>query len=295
MPTLQAPPAPPSNTDSLRKRALASLSTLPPFSPILSKLMASLAGEDVSFLVLGDLIEKDTVVAANILRVVNSAVYARRGTVASVRHALSILGVTKVRNIVLGMSVSRMLNQAKAPPGWSMENFNKHAAAVAMMSDLLVQNIKTEYAEGAFIAGLLHDMGRLLIAMGLPDEYSVIFARHRATGEPFVFCEQEILGFNHAALSGDAMSDWKLPTEIRLAVSHHHNPPRSADGQPLPLARILQAADDYVNGLGLAIVNDPRLDDPALAFAGLPLSEATLTKVVNQFDTEHTAIAHFYH
>lgn len=261
--------------------------------------MASLAGEDVSFLVLGDLIEKDAVVAANILRVVNSAVYARRGTVASVRHALSILGVTKVRNIVLGMSVSRMLNQVKTNragvPLWSMENFNKHAAAVAMMSDLLVQNIKTEYAEGAFIAGLLHDMGRLLIVMGLPNEYAEIFTRHRATGEPFVFCEQEVLGFNHAALSGDAMSDWKLPTEIRLAVSHHHAPPHQTEGQPVPLARILQAADAYVNGIGLAIVDDPRVDDPALALAGLPLSEATLAKVIKQFDAEHTAIAHFYH
>jgi hypothetical protein len=183
-----------------------------------------------------------------------------------------------------------------------MENFNKHAAAVAMMSDLLVQNIKTDYAEGAFIAGLLHDMGRLLIVMGLPEEYSVIFARHRATGEPFVFCEQEILGFNHAELSADAMNTWKLPTEIRLAVAHHHNPahiaggniPQRPDGQPIPLARILQAADAYVNGLGLAIVNDPRLDDPALALAGLPLSEATLAKVIKQFDAEHTAIAHFY-
>jgi HD-like signal output (HDOD) protein len=293
--TLEAPPAPTANPDSLRRRALASLSTLPPFSPILSKLMASLAGEDVSFLVLGDLIEKDTVVAANILRVVNSAIYARRGTVASVRHALSILGVTKVRNIVLGMSVSRMLNQTKTPPGWSMENFNKHAAAVAMMSDLLVQHIKTDYAEGAFVAGLLHDMGRLLIVMGLPNEYATIFERHRATGEPFSFCEQEVLGFTHAALSGDAMNDWKLPTEIRLAVSHHHNPPRATDGQPIPLARILQAADAYVNGLGLAIVNDPRLDDPTLALAGLPLNETALAKIMKQFEAEHGAIAQFYH
>lgn len=295
MTTLEAPSAPTGNSGSLRKRALASLSTLPPFSPILSKLMASLAGEDVSFLVLGDLIEKDAVVAANILRVVNSAIYARRGTVASVRHALSILGVTKLRNIVLGMSVSRMLNQAKSPPGWSMENFNKHAAAVAMMSDLLVQHVKTDYAEGAFVAGLLHDMGRLLIVMGLPNEYAQIFERHRATGEPFFFCEQELLGFNHAALSGDAMSDWKLPTEIRLAVSHHHDPPRPALGQPVPLARILQAADAYVNGIGLAIVNDPRLDDPAAALASLPINQAALAKIVTQFEAEHSAIAQFYH
>src|SRR4051794_39757510 len=113
----------------LHKQALASLGRLPPFSPILSKLMASLSGADVSFATLGDLIEKDTVVAGNLLRIVNSAAYSRRETINSLRHALSVLGVEKVRNAVLGMSVSRMLNQATTPSGWSMERFNKHSAA----------------------------------------------------------------------------------------------------------------------------------------------------------------------
>ena len=116
--------------------------------------MASLAGQDVSFVVLGDLIEKDTVVAGNILRVVNSAIYARRGEVNSVRRALSVLGLERVRNTVLAMSISRMLNDAKTPPGWSMGNFNRHAAGVAMLSDLLSQNVPVDYAEGAFVAGL---------------------------------------------------------------------------------------------------------------------------------------------
>jgi hypothetical protein len=91
------------------------------------------------------------------------------------------------------------------------------------------------------------------------------------------------------------MNEWKLPAEIRLAVSHHHNPPRTPEGQPISLARILQAADAYVNGAGLAIVNGPRRTDPVLALAGLPINEATLAKVLKQFEAEHTAIAQFYH
>lgn len=294
MTTQLSAPTAPINTLDLRKRALASLSTLPPFSPILSKLMASLAGEDVSFLMLGDLIEKDTVVAANILRVVNSAIYARRGSVNSVRHALSVLGVQKIRNIVLAMSVSRMLNSTKAPPGWSMENFNKHAAGVAMMSDLLVQHAKTDYAEGAFVAGLMHDMGRLLIVMGLPAEYSAIFEMQRSTGEPWNVCEQHILGFTHAGLSGDAMFDWKLPVEIREAVQYHHDPPPQNEDR-LPLARILHAADAYVNARGLAIVNQPLWQDPSLALAEVILDEALRAKIAQQFETEHRAIAQYYH
>src|ERR1700733_547326 len=111
---------------ALREKALASVAKLPPFSPILTRLMASLAGEDVSYAKLSELIEKDTVVAGNLLHLVNSALYARRSTINSVRHAVSLLGINKLRNAVLGMSISRMWNQMRMPKSWSMARFNLH-------------------------------------------------------------------------------------------------------------------------------------------------------------------------
>lgn len=257
--------------------------------------MASLAGEDVSFVVLGDLIEKDTVVAANILRVVNSAAYARRGTVNSVRHALSVLGVEKVRNTVLAMSISRMLNQGKPPAGWSMERFNKHAAAVAMLSDLLVQKVRTEYPEGAFVAGLLHDIGRLLIAMGLPREYAEISTLHAQSSKSWFECEEEILGFHHAGLSADAMYEWKLPDPIRDAIQGHHQPPALATGKPVALAIVLHAADIYVDSLGHSIEAETRPDtDGLVGIASLGLTPAAQEELLEQFHIEHSAIAQFY-
>lgn len=291
--------------DAYRQRALDTLTKLPPFSPILSKLMASLAGEDVSFLVLGDLIEKDTVVAANILRVVNSAIYARRSTVNSVRHALSVLGVEKVRNTVLAMSISRMLNAAKTPPGWSMERFNKHSAAVAMLSDLLAQKVNVHYPEGAFVAGLLHDVGQLLIAMGLPAEFQAILNCQREdcqredcqreTQRPVFECEREILGLHHAELSADAMQDWKLPEPIRDAIRQHHDGLWVAPGSPLPLALVLQAANAYVNSLGHTIAPSPGATqgDPAL-LDPLGLDPAMQEALLAQFHAEHSAIAQYY-
>ena len=155
----------------LRARALRCLGELPPFSPILNRLLASLAKEDVSFNKLGDLIEKDPVMAGNLLHLVNSALYSRRGSINSVRHALSLLGINKLRNAVLGMSITRMWNQVRTPPSWSMARFNMHSSAVAILSDLLSQRLTVDYAEGAFVAGLLHDVGRLLMALGLTEEY----------------------------------------------------------------------------------------------------------------------------
>jgi HD-like signal output (HDOD) protein len=118
-----------------RERALRVIGELPPFSPILNRLMASLAQEDVSFAKIADLIEKDTAVAGNILKMVNSALYSLPGRVNSVRHAVSLLGVNTLRNATLGMSVSRMWKQVKSPPGWSMGTFNLHSAGVAILAD----------------------------------------------------------------------------------------------------------------------------------------------------------------
>ena len=279
--------------DVKRQRAIDALSKLPPFSPILSKLMASLAGQDVSFAVLGELIEKDTVLAGNILRVVNSAIYARRGEVNSVRHALSVLGIEKVRNTVLAMSISGMLNRAPTPPGWSMSNFNRHAAGVAMLADLLSQHIKVKYPEGAFVAGLLHDVGQMLIAMGLREDYIEI-QRLNKDGLPWTECEHRVLGFDHAELSTDALRSWKLPAPICTAVGEHHNPPPAPAGAPLPLGRVIQAADAFVNALGLTIRADTPEDDGRQMLLGLGLSPESLDRVLEQFHTEHSAIAQYY-
>jgi hypothetical protein len=157
------------SSNVLKQRALQTLGSLPPFSPILNRLMATLAGDNVSFSKLGDLMEKDTVIAGNLLSMVNSALYARRGTVNSVRHALTLLGIEKVRNAVLGMSLSRMWSKVDAPLSWSMARFDMHSAAVAILSDMLAQKLPVAYPEGAFVAGLLHDLGRLLIAIGQPS------------------------------------------------------------------------------------------------------------------------------
>ena len=139
----------------VKDQALRALAQLPPFSPISNRLIASLAQEDVSFAKISDLIEKDTALAGNVLRLVNSALYGLRGTVNSIRHAVSLLGIAKLRNATLSMSVARMWSQVKTPPGWSMARFNLHSVGVAIMADLLTQGQPVDYAEGAFAAGLV--------------------------------------------------------------------------------------------------------------------------------------------
>jgi len=236
-----------------RTRVLRCLGKLPPFSPVLNRVLASIAHEDVSFSAVSDLIEKDTVLAGNILKIVNSALYGRRGTVSSVRHAVSLLGINKIRNAVLSMSIARMWASVRTPPGWSMTRFNMHSVAVAILCDLLAQYTSVEYGEGAFIAGLLHDVGLLLIAVAVPDEYSTVEKLYRQGGRSWCDCELDIFGFTHPEISAEALTAWNLPEPIRECVVEHHTIAGRALASDVRLATLLFAANGYVNHAGLTV------------------------------------------
>jgi len=288
---------PESATCTVRERALRSLAQLPPFSPILNRLIANLAQPDVSFAKIADLIEKDAVLAGNLLKLVNSALYGRRGTIDSVRHAVAMLGVNKLRNAALSMSVARMWNHVKTPAGWSLASFNLHAVGVAILSDLLAQKLPVDHGEGAFAAGLFHDLGWLLVALGCPEEYdqaSRLFLEEEPRG---CECELQILGTSHTELSADALATWNLPEPIQAAVRYHagwEQDPGSAAVNRIPLSRIISAADYYVQRRGnhLSVFEPgPRTDEEVSDSLGLG---EQLANVLNEFDAQFSSIQEFF-
>jgi HD-like signal output (HDOD) protein len=284
-------------TPTVRERALLALGQLPPFSPILNRLIASLASDDVSFSKIADLIEKDTVLAGNILKLVNSALYGLAGTVNSIRHAVSLLGITKLRNAALSMSVARMWSQVKTPPGWSALNFNQHSVGVGILSDQLAQRLDVAYAEGAFAAGLFHDLGLLLVAIGLNDEYKQISLLCQQSNKWAPEYETQVLGMSHGELSADALAQWNLPEQIQTGVRYHHAPqldPTPVEPGQLTLSRILNAADRYVKESGSCIpLFEGSHEDGQLAMDELGLGER-LPIVLNDFENEFTAIKAYF-
>ncbi len=183
-----------------RQKLQRVLNNLPPFSPILNRLLGSLASDDVRFSDLAGLIEKDTVLSGHVLRLVNSAAMARRSRINSISHAVSVLGLVKLRNFLLSLSIARLWQSTKTIPPWSMAQFNLHGAAVALMSDMLAQHAPCHYPEGAFLAGLLHDYGKLLIAAALPEEFLKIQRAMHDGSMSMIACERDIIGFTHPEL-----------------------------------------------------------------------------------------------
>jgi HD-like signal output (HDOD) protein len=281
----------------VRDRALRALGQLPPFSPVLNRLIASLAQEDISFSKIADLIEKDTVLAGNVLKLVNSALYGLHGTVNSIRHAVSLLGIIKLRNATLGMSVARMWAQVKTPPGWSMARFNHHSVGVALLSDLVAQRRAVTYAEGAFAAGLFHDLGLLLVAMGLPEEFEEISLLCQQSEKSPLECEFQVLGVTHAELSSLALAAWNLPRPIQIAVRYQDKPeldPSESEENELSLSTVLNAADGHLNSTGTSIsLFDGKPKDGQVSLESLGLGER-LPAMLTEFEAEFTAMKRYF-
>lgn len=278
-----------------RTKALKTLGELPPFSPVLNRLLADLGRDDVSFGKLADLIEKDTVIAGSVLHVVNSALYGRRGTINSVRSAVSVLGLNKLRNFVLSMSVARMWTQASLPRHFNTARFNRHSVATAIMADFLAQHLAISYPEGAFVAGLFHDLGKMLIAVGMKSDWEEIDTMYHRGGASLVECEEAVLGVNHAELSGAAVAYWNLPAPIQTAVFNHHRPEQEPSGPSITLSRAVAAADHHANNSGCSV--DPRIQEVDLQCANtiesLGMGDKTAS-VIQQYEAELEAIAGFF-
>jgi HD-like signal output (HDOD) protein len=171
-------------------------------------------------------IEQDTVLAGNVLKVVNSAAYGRRGTVNTVRHAVSMLGLARVRNTAMTISVGQMWGRLDLHPQWSPKQFHLHSMAAATLADLAALELDVTYPEGAFTAGLLSGVGLLLIATALRPEYTQLNRCYTHAAEngggsassSIDACEMALFGFPHAELSADVLEHWALPAPIVEAV-----------------------------------------------------------------------------
>ncbi len=287
------------------------LNSLPPFSPILNRLIASLASEDVRFSDLSTLIEKDTVLSGHVLRLVNSAAMARRSRINSIAHAVSVLGIVRLRNFLLSLSIARLWQNTKTVPPWNMGAFNLHGAAVAQVSDLIAQHGHCQYPEGAFLAGLLHDYGKLLIAAALPTEFTAIMRKVTQEGIPLLEAERSVIGFTHPELSGLTLRAWNLPTEIVRAVEFHHEPEQEElsvlEAKPgFLLGRVVFTADQVVHHLGIHTFpteapGDSAGENPLQTGKGNAQASLELlgfrdgaAKILDEFEVEFEAIRSFF-
>ena len=271
-----------------KKQAFLSLARVPALSPTATQLLGRLARRHCEVHELAVLIERDPLLSAQILAIANSAAFSRVQPISSIQHAITMIGMGAVRKFALARSISNLFGKRKIAPSFSMTRFNLHSVATGMFLELLADAVPLENAEDAFLAGLFHDVGKLIIAVALPEKYEEILGTAALTCEPILEIERRVLQFDHAELSALAVDYWDLGEPIREAAAYHHEPHQvpAAQGK-ISLAMAVSKVDAVVNAAGMSLLPAPPLGNeiPPLAFDGFPFDEGFL---IERFTTEWT-------
>jgi HD-like signal output (HDOD) protein len=271
-----------------RKKALLSLERVPALSPTATQLLGRLARRNCEVRELADMIERDPLLSAQILAIANSAAFGRAHQISSIKHAIAMVGLGAVRKFALAKSISNLFGKRKLAPSFSITRFNLHSVATGMFLELLAEVVPLEDEEDAFLAGLFHDVGKLVIAVALPNEYEDILATSALTGEPLLEVERQLLQTDHAELSALAVDYWGLGEPIRAAAAYHHAPEESpAVSGKVSLPMAVSKVDAVVNAAGMSLLPAPPMqrEVPPLTFEGFSFDQAAL---IERFATEWT-------
>jgi len=237
---------------------------------------------------LGDIISHDPALTARILRIVNSAYYALAVKVELVSRAISVVGENDLRNLILATSVvktfARIPNQLL-----DVTLFWRHSVYTGIISRLLSRHCHILHGERLFIAGMLHDIGKLLLYYKEPELSQQVLLKAAENNGVLYLAEKKIIGFSHADVGGALIDSWNLDDILKDTVRFHHTP-LAAKKYPVETA-IVHIANCIVNAISPGVIVDehmldemPSFEPETLAVTGLDL--AILPELIDKAGTQ---------
>jgi putative nucleotidyltransferase with HDIG domain len=207
---------------------VAEVGELPLMPSLALMLVRSVHDEHVGAAELASHIADDTGLAAHLLRLVNSPFYGFSRRIGTVSDAIAVLGLHLVRRIVTAAVLQRMLPSV-LPDGPASRNFWRHQLLVALLARLAHAQHGEGDEEQAYMAGLLHDIGRLAMHAYRPPEDGLLVPSHSVGEEALILQERARLGFDHAQAGAALLQAWKLPDNLVQAVGSHASPTAPAE------------------------------------------------------------------
>ena len=245
--------------------------------------------DDVSVAKFAGLIEKDQALTARILSLANSTYYKRSRSIYTVRDAVVVIGFESVRTVALGVSVLGMFPSAK-DTGLDYKDFWRHCMACALYAEAMMESVSPTLASKAFCAGLLHDIGKLVLDHSMPDDYGRVLLVAREGTKPLNEIEQEIMGTSHTEVGRDVLAYWKLPQVYEESVWCHHAPIKVVDDEQYRISGVVHIANilAHMTCVGTSGNNFPqRISNPLLKRFGLDpgILDDLMERVPGQIDT----------
>lgn len=210
--------------DDLR-RTVANMDTLPSLPTVYAEITKELRSKDASMKKIGQLIGKDTAMTTKILQLVNSAFFSLPTHISSPDQAVMLLGFDTVKALVLHYEI---FSKIKINPAFStfLESLSRHNMEIGNLAKRICEDVDKDKVntDQAFMGGLLHDCGKLILASNFPKDYSHVIALSKEEGRTYLSAEQEIFGTSHSEVGAYLTGIWGFPLPIVNAIFHHHDP-----------------------------------------------------------------------
>lgn len=231
------------------EQELDNLDRLPALPQALGRLLSMLDSRSSGGKDLAQVIEADPALATQILRTVNSARYGVGRRVSSVAHAVTLLGTRAIRRVALALGFRRTLEQGKratGPPYSHREDFWEHSVTAAFLAEGLAEKFRLPGAGAAYAAGLLHDLGLMILDIVAPDILENLESRMSGGLDDILDPEIEEMGCTHPEIGRMAADRWGFPSDLVEAIATHHWP-LEAPAASRKLACVVAVADAFAS------------------------------------------------
>jgi HD-like signal output (HDOD) protein len=226
---------------------LGNIDQLPSIPEVASKIINMVNNPNVSFKQIADEIAKDQAMTANILKLSNSAYFSKGKEISSVERAMVILGLKEVKNIVMIIATKPVLD--KAIIGYDLDKgaLWNHGLLVANMANrIALMKQKKDVADVVFTGGIIHNVGKVVVALYVKTAYKEIFDYVQSKGVPFVVAEKEVMGYSHQEIGERILKKWQFPQVLQTIVRYYSEPDRAPEQH-----RFEVSAVHIANGLTL--------------------------------------------
>ena len=223
------------------------LRQLPPFPPVANRLLGLLQDPNVSNAQLSDVIRIDPTFSFELLRLANSSLFGFSQQVSDIAHAISIVGLERVKALVMMVALNAQIKSAlryqRLLDCWI------HCLACAVLTENVARGCGIP-AERAYMAGLLHDVGRLGMMTAYPQEYARLLDVAAEEGLPLIQAELDIFDIDHCMAGAWLAAEWNLPPEVRFVAQTHHEAPEPGDRE---LGNLLRITNRITNLIGFSV------------------------------------------